>query len=443
MPLKPKNQNNAFVQQFRESSPYINSFRGKTFVIVFNGEAVDDPQFPHLIHDIALLDSLGIRLILVHGARPQIEQRLAKAGAKFEYVDDLRITDDLALQCVKEAVGTIRVEVESLLSMGLANSPMAGAQLQVVSGNFVTAKPVGIREGIDFLHTGEVRKINAAAIAKQLADNTIVLLPPVGYSPTGEVFNLSAEDVATAVSIALKADKLIYLTEDLPLQDARKRTIRELTLAKASDLLDSKTKLPNQTRRILRSAVRVCSSGVRRVHVISRRTDGAILQELFTRDGIGTLVSADLYEGTRQAHIEDVAGILDLISPLEQEGILVRRSREKLEMEINHFIVVERDGMIIGCAAYYPYEQSKAAELACLAVHPAYQGTGRGDALLQYVEQKAQQTGNDKLFVLSTRSMHWFQERGFEQGEIDALPMSRQLLYNFQRKSKVFFKSLK
>jgi amino-acid N-acetyltransferase len=257
------------------------------------------------------------------------------------------------------------------------------------------------------------------------------------------VFNLSAEDVATAVSIALKADKLIYLTEDLPLQDARKRTIRELTLAKASDLLDSKTKLPNQTRRILRSAVRVCSSGVRRVHVISRRTDGAILQELFTRDGIGTLVSADLYEGTRQAHIEDVAGILDLISPLEQEGILVRRSREKLEMEINHFIVVERDGMIIGCAAYYPYEQSKAAELACLAVHPAYQGTGRGDALLQYVEQKAQQTGNDKLFVLSTRSMHWFQERGFEQGEIDALPMSRQLLYNFQRKSKVFFKSLK
>ena len=440
--LKQKSPHNSFVQQFRESSPYINSFRGKTFVIVFNGEAVDDPLFPHLIHDIALLDSLGIRLVLVHGARPQIEQRLTKAGAKFEYANDLRITDDLALQCVKEAVGTIRVEVESLLSMGLSNSPMAGAQLQVVSGNFVVAKPVGIRDGIDFLHTGEVRKIHATAINKQLADGTIVLLPPVGYSPTGEVFNLSAEDVATAVSIALKAEKLLYLTEDQPLQDSRKHTIRELTLAKASELLENNTNLPRQTQRILHSAVRVCSSGVRRVHVVSRNLDGALLQELFTRDGIGTLVSADLYEGTRQANIEDVAGIVELIAPLEEEGILVRRSREKLEMEINHFMVVERDGTIIGCAAYYPYEDAKSAELACMAVHSAYQGTGRGDALLHFVEQKARQNDIQQLFVLSTRSMHWFQERGFQQGDIEDLPMQRKSLYNYQRKSKVFFKPL-
>jgi amino-acid N-acetyltransferase len=440
--LKQKNQSNLFVHQFRESSPYINSFRGKTFVVVFNGEAVDDPLFAHLIHDIALLDSLGIRLVLVHGARPQIEQRLSRAGAKFEYANDLRITDDLALQCVKEAVGAIRVEVESLLSMGLSNSPMAGAQLQVVSGNFVVAKPFGIRDGIDFLHTGEVRRINAAAIHKQLSDGTIVLLSPVGYSPTGEVFNLSAEDVATAVSIALKAEKLVYLTEDEPLQDSNNRTIRELSLAKASELLEETAKLPHQTQRILRSAVRVCSSGVRRVHVVSRHTDGALLQELFSRDGVGTMVSADMYEGTRQAHIEDVAGILELIAPLEEEGILTRRSREKLEMEINHFIVVERDGMIIGCAAYFPYIGNKTAELACLAVHPAYQGTGRGDALLHYVEQIARQNGVEQLFVLSTRSMHWFQERGFQQGDIDDLPMQRQSLYNYQRKSKVFFKSL-
>jgi amino-acid N-acetyltransferase len=416
--LKLKNQANIFAQQFRESAPYINSFRGKTFVIVFNGEAVADPLFPHLIHDIALLDSLGIRLVLVHGARPQIEQRLTQVGAKFEYINDLRITDDTALQCVKDAVGAIRVEIESLLSMGLSNSPMAGAQLQAVSGNFVIAKPFGIRDGVDFMHTGEVRKINAAAINKQLADSSIVLLAPLGYSPTGEVFNLSAEDVATAASIALKADKLIFLTEDKPLRDSRKRNIRELTLAGAS-------------------------SGVRRVHVVSRLVDGALLQELFTRDGIGTLISADLYEGTRSANIEDVAGILDLISPLEEDGVLVRRSREKLEMEINHFIVVERDGMIIGCAAYYPYEDAKTAELACLAVQPTYQGTGRGDALLLYVEQKAKQAAIEQLFVLSTRSMHWFLERGFKQGDINDLPMRRQSLYNLQRKSKVFFKTLR
>ena len=435
-------QNQGFVQQFRGSAPYINAFRGRTFVIVFNGEALQSEQLPSLVHDFALLHSLGVRLVLVHGARPQIEQRMQQIGHSPQYHNNLRITDSTALQCMKEAVGTLRMELEAMLSMGLANSPMAGARLRVACGNFVTAKPFGVHDGVDFLHTGEVRRVDTRAITRQLEDGAIVLLSPCGYSPTGEIFNLSAEDVATAAAAELAADKLIYLMEHKPLKDARQQLIRELSVEQAAAVLKGKRKLPEDVQRILHSAVQVCARGVRRVHLLERKVDGALLQELFTRDGIGTLISADLYEGIRNAAIEDVAGILELIAPLEQDGTLVRRSRELLEMEIRNFIVVERDGMIIACAALYPFIESHAAELACLAVHPHYRGSGRGNALLEHIEGKLKQLGIKHLFALSTRTMHWFQERGFAKADIKALPVQRKAMYNYQRQSKVFIKPL-
>ena len=440
--MKDRQQDTLFVRSFRDSAPYINAFRGRTFVIVFGGEALLDPHFGNLIHDFALLNSLGIRLVLVHGARPQIEKRLKACGAELHYVNGLRITDDTALECVKEAVGTVRVEIEALLSMGLANSPMAGARIQVASGNVVTARPLGVRDGVDYLHTGEVRRIDCGAIRAQLDQGAVSLLSPIGYSPTGEIFNLSAEDVATSAAIALQADKVLFLTEGNGLRDARKRLTRELSLVEAQQVLTTRRQLPEAMGRILHSAVNLCQNGVKRVHLLNRKTDGALLQELFTRDGVGTLISADLYEGTRPATIDDVAGILELIAPLEQEGILVRRSREQLEMEIRHFTVVERDGMIIACAALYPYKKEKAAELACLATHADYQGQGRGDALLQVIEREARAKGMQRLFALSTRASHWFLEHGFQRAEPKALPMKRSSLYNYRRNSKVFIKPL-
>ncbi|OGT22564.1 MAG: amino-acid N-acetyltransferase, partial [Gammaproteobacteria bacterium RBG_16_57_12] len=350
----PLSENITFVQWFRNAAPYINAFRGRTFVITFSGEAVADTQFPHLIHDIALLNSLGVRLVLVHGARPQIEQRLTERQAVTQVIDGIRITDAAALGCVKEAVGALRVEIESLLSMGLANSPMAGARLRVTCGNFVTARPVGIRNGIDYQHTGEVRRIDGDGIRQPLDNGAIVLLSPLGYSPTGETFNLLAEDVATATASALGADKLLYLVENL---DTANGLPRELTLSQARELLDSHAALAEDQRLALRGAVQVCGQNVHRAHLIPRQVEGALLQELFTRDGIGTLISADLFEGTRPATIDDVGGILELIAPLEQAGILVRRSRERLETEIGRFVVVERDGMIIACAALYPFTE--------------------------------------------------------------------------------------
>ncbi len=431
-----------FVSWFRDAAPYINAFRGRTFVVVFGGEAVQDKNFAGLVHDFTLLNSLGIRLVLVHGNRPQVAARLKARAGKTAFHQGLRITDDTALACVKEAVGTVRVEIEALLSMGLAHSPMAGARIRVASGNVVTARPLGVHEGVDYQHTGEVRRIDAEAIHHQLDQNAVVLLSPLGYSPTGEVFNLSAEDVATSAAIALHAHKVIYLAEGPGLQDTRKRLTRELTFSTAQQLLDSRRRLPDNIRRILHSAVNLCLNGIPRVHILNRQIDGALLQELFTRDGVGTLISADAYEDTRQAGIDDVGGILELISPLEQTDVLVRRSREHIEMEIDHFTIIERDGMVIACVALNPFGKNNMAELTCLAVHPDYQGAARGHTLLQFIEKSAAQRGIRQLFVLSTKTSHWFLERGFKKMDIKTLPMKRQALYNYRRNSKVFIKTL-
>lgn len=431
----------AFVRGFRASSPYIHAHRGRTFVISLGGEAVADPGFRELIHDIALLHALGIRLVLVHGARPQIEERLQARGAQLRVVNGLRVTDAAALACVKEAAGTVRVEIEALLSMGLANSPMAGARIRVASGNFVTARPLGVRDGVDHGHTGLVRRVDGEAIRERLDAGAIALLPSLGYSPTGEVFNLTAAEVATATAIGLGADKLIYLLEGPGVRDALGGWVNHLAPREVDTLL-ANPGLPEDLIPVLRAGVGACRGGVKRVHLLDRRLDGALLQELFTRDGVGTLLTAEPYENTRTARIEDVGGILTLISPLEQHGVLVRRSREVLETEIDRFTVMERDGTIIACAALYPYPAEGMAELACLAVHPEYRDGGRGDRLLERLEQQTQALGLTSLFVLTTQTAHWFQERGFAPAGLDALPMEKQALYNFQRNSKVFIKTL-
>jgi len=440
--MENRNNDNRFVKSFRHSAPYIHAHRDRTVVLVFGGEAVASQGFADLVHDIALLHSLGIRLVLIHGVRPQVEARLEATGAIIEYARGLRITDDDALACVKEAAGTVRMEIEALLSMGLANTPMSGACIGVTSGNFVTARPLGVRDGIDYCHTGEVRRIDTAAIRQHLAERRIVLLSPIGYSPTGEIFNLSAGEVATAVASGLHADKLIFMTEGHTLRDNRRRRIYQLTLQDAKSLLHSRRRLDDSTRKCLHHAIQACSSGVRRVHLLDRNTDGVLLLELFTRDGHGTLITAETYEGLRPANIDDVGGILELIKPLEDEGILVRRSRELLEIEISHFLVIERDGTIIGCAALYPSKDEKLAELACLAVHPDYHNAGRGAALLQSVEARAWQEGIEKLVVLTTRTAHWFRERGFLAGNMGDLPAGKKALYNYKRNAKVYYKSL-
>ena len=434
----PDNQ----VHWFRNSSPYINAHRGRTFVVMLSGELLDGPRLPTLVHDLALLNSLGVKLVLVHGARPQISARLAESGIESTFEQHMRITDSAALNGVMAAVGALRLKLEGLFSMGLANSPMYNAGIRLISGNFVIAKPVGVRNGFDYQHTGEVRRIEVDAIRQQLSNGNVVLLSPLGCSPTGELFNVNAEEVASTAAIALGADKLILMGNDLRLADSNGDMVRELSPQQAGKLLADDQLQDNGVDRQLTAACHAASNGVGRAHLIDANDDGALLKELFTRDGCGTLVTRETYETLRGARIDDVGGILELIEPLEADGTLVRRSRELLENEIQRFAIIERDGMVVACAALYPFPDDKTGELACVAVHPGYRKGERGAQLLAYVERRAKEQGLTSLFVLTTLTAHWFQQQGFEAAGVEALPGARKSLYNWQRNSKVFVKGL-
>ncbi len=427
------------IRWFRNSAPYINAHRGRTFVIVFDGEAALHPNFANIIHDIALLHSLGVRLVLLHGARPQIAQRLTSAGIESSYHAGVRITDSAALELVKDASGNLRADIEALLSMGLPNSPMQGASIQVCGGNVLTAKPMGVVDGIDFQRTGRVRRVDAAAINRHLDSGFIMLLSPLGYSPTGEVFNLALEDVAVHTAAALGADKLLMFSKAQGVfRDGE--LLRQCRLSETRELLRSG--LDEEQARWLETARQACNAGVPRSQIISYAEDCALLQELFTHDGSGTLVAPDDYELCRTATIDDVGGILELIEPLEREGVLVKRSRELLETEIDRFRLLVRDGRIIACAALYAYPEQSSGELACIVTHPDYRGGERGARLLAELEQQARAEGLRQLFVLTTQTAHWFIEQGFQEASLDSLPPERKSLYNLQRNSKVFAKAL-
>lgn len=416
---------------------------------MLEGEAIADENFANIVQDIALLNSLGVRLVIVHGARPQIDKALNVLNIQSRFHADLRITDQAALNAVRAAIGIVKSDIEARLSVGLPNTAMHGARIRVVSGNFVTAKPKGVIDGIDFQHTGEVRRIDKQAINQQLDQGNIVLLSSCGYSPSGEMFNLAAEDVATQTVISLAAEKLILMGADEGLpspasaadnqgapQDSN--IISQITTSELSKLIEH---LSGENKMHSEAGLAAVKAGISRVHLLSYKVDGMLLQELFTHEGAGTLITADDYELLRQANIEDVAGILEVLKPLEEQGILVRRSREVLETEIHRFKVIELDGMIIACAALYPYS-SDLAELACVAVRAEYRSGHRGDRLLNAISAQAKAAKTHKIFVLTTRTAHWFIERGFSEADISALPKERQSLYNFQRNSKIFIKDL-
>ena len=425
-------------QTLRHAAPYIHAHRGRTFVVGFGGEALEEDTAA-LTHDLAVIHTLGIRLVLVHGARPQIERALERHGVKSRFHRDRRITDAATLQAVEEAVASTRVKLEARLSMGLPGTPMSGMRLRVVSGNFVTARPLGIIDGVDYQYTGAVRRVDAGAIQEALTSGAIVLLSALGYSPTGETFNVPAREVATAAAAALRADKLILLV-DAPLTTESGSPLRHLSVHAAQRLATGTT--DPTLRAMLEAAVAACTAGVRRVHFVERTHPDALLAELFTRQGTGTLVTAEPYETLRRAQVGDVGGILELIEPLERTGVLVRRSREQLELEIDRFVVMALDGAVIASAALYPYPEDRMGELACLAVHPDYRGVGRGDRLLEHVETQARNLGLERIFVLTTQTAHWFRERGFEPETLDALPMPRKSLYNYQRNSRMLVKRL-
>jgi len=437
-----------FVPWFRSVAPYIHAHRGKTFVVAIAGELVAAGKLPVFAQDLAILHAMGIKLVLVHGFRPQVEEQLALKGHVSRFSHGMRITDPVALDCAQEAAGQMRYEIEAAFSQGLPNTPMAHSQIRVISGNFITARPVGILDGVDFMHTGLVRKIDALGIRRMIDGGSIAMVSPFGFSPTGEAFNLSMEDVAASAAIALQADKLIYVTEvkGIPLDpsDPNSEIDTELALADARKLLAN---LPNpieptDTAFYLQHAVKASEHGVERVHIVPYSVDGSVLMESFTHDGVGTMIVDEKLESLREATADDVGGVLQLIEPFETNGTLVKRDRTEIERDIGLYTVIEHDGVIFGCAALYPYPEARTGEMSALTVSPNVQSQGDGERILKRVEQRAKMQGLESIFVLTTQTMHWFLKRGFAQVDPDWLPEARKRKYNWDRRSQVLVKKL-
>ena len=437
-----------FVPWFRAVAPHIHAYRGKTFVVGMAGEAIAAGKLNTFVQDLSILQAIGIKIVLVHGFRPQVTEQLAAKGHVSRFARGIRITDPVALDAAQEAAGQLRFEIEAAFSQGLPNTPMANSTVRVVSGNFLTARPVGIVDGVDFMHSGLVRRVDQAAIRRAIESGAVVLLSPFGFSPTGEAFNLTMEEVATSTAIALQADKLLFMTE-IPgiredLNDAESAIDTELSLAEAKRLLAAlpPPALPADPAFYLQHCVKACEGGVERSHILPFGTDGALLFEVFTHDGMGTMVVDEKLESLREAGPDDVGGILQLIEPFERDGTLVRRERTEIERDIANYTVIEHDGIIFGCAALYPYPEARTGEMAALTVSPLSQSQGDGERLLKRVEQCARQAGLDSIFVLTTRTMHWFIKRGFVSVDPDWLPEARKRKYNWDRRSQVLVKKL-
>lgn len=437
-----------FVPWFRAVAPYIHAYRGKTFVVAVAGEMIAAGKLNAFVQDLAILHAMGIKLVLVHGFRPQVNEQLAAKGHVSKFFKGTRITDAVALDAAQEAAGQLRFEIEAAFSQGLPNTPMANATVRVVSGNFLTARPVGIVEGVDFMSSGLVRRVDHGAIQRAIETGALVLLSPFGFSPTGEAFNLTMEDVATSTAIALQADKLVFMCEIPGIRenaaDPESSIDTELALADAKRLLSTlpEPEKPTDTAFYLRHCVKACEGGVERSHILPFATDGALLLEVFTHDGVGTMVVDEKLESLREASSDDVAGVVQLIEPFERDGTLVRRERTEIERDIANYTLIEHDGIIFGCAALYPYPEAKTGEMAALTVSPLSQGQGDGERLLKRVEQRAKGMGLDSIFVLTTRTMHWFIKRGFAQVDPDWLPEARKRKYNWDRRSQVLVKKL-
>lgn len=436
---EPKIMHNTqqFIQFFRQAAPYLHQHRGKTFVFCIQDDEKTQSTLKPLLHDLAILHSLQIRIVIVFGVRHSLDLRLDNQ----QFHQHQRITDAKSIQSIQEIVGAMSIRIESILSMGLANSPMQGAEIRTSSGNFIIAKPVGVRDGIDFGLTGDIRKVRAVAVNERLQQGEIVIIPPLGYSGTGEVFNLSSEAVASSVAAAINADKLLFFSNETTLLTDNNTDNPAITPDDAAQLAANYTDNV-LLHTVLNASVAACQQGVNRVHLVPKGTDGAALAELFTRDGFGLMITNEAYDRIEQATIDDIPSLLALIRPLEKQGILVRRSRELLEMEIEYFSLLKRDNTVIGCAALYPYPDDAAAELGCVAVNPEYQRNGLADVLLQHIEQKAKDKGFKQLFCLTTHTSHWFMERGFAPVELAALPKKKQAFYNYGRSSKPYLKTL-
>jgi len=424
------------VRVLREALPYITRFSGEVFVIKFGGETLDGHNFIQMLPDIALLRSVGIRIILVHGANPQIEAMSKVYGQKSEKRDGIRITDEMTMTIVQQASSSVTQKI--LATFSAMNKTRYN--LKGFVGNVVRAKPMGVVDGVDYQFTGKVDSIDADTLRKVLADDFVPVLPPLGVDSFGTVYNINADTLAVEVAVALQARKIIFLTNvDGVLENGQ--LIPELTPQQARELLAKKDVVTGGMIPKLEACITSCENGVRRAHLLNYNKEGVILLEVLSQHGLGTMINANPYKNIRKAILADVENILDLTKPLMEAGILLKRTWEEYEAGIHEFAVFEKDMLVFGCGALRVFRDRQSAEIYCVAMDEKVRDRGYATEIIEYLENQAREKGVNHLFALTQGTHEWFLQRGFACVSEKELPPDRP--YDPARKSKILKKILK
>jgi amino-acid N-acetyltransferase len=415
---------------------YIPQFRDKTFILAIDGAIVTDENFATLLLDVAVLRSLNIRVVLVHGASAQIKALGEEQKIQPSNLDGSGITDAGTLKLALNAANRLTHEILEGLS---AND------LRAASTNVIIAHPVGIIQGVDQLFTGKVERVDAGLLQTLLAQDVIPVIPPLGFDGDGKTYRVNSDGVAVAVAEALKAIKLIFITT----QDGlgyNHQLIRQMLVSELQNLLQQNS--PGFAPEILskaQHAAMACKSGVPRVHIINGKVDEGLLAEVFSNDGIGTLIYANEYQQIRPARKKDVRAIQLLTKKAVETDELVKRSKAAIEKNLGDYFIFEIDKNPVACVALHVYPEQKKGELACLYVDSSHENQGIGRKLIQFVENKAREMGLGELLTLSTQAFTYFQSKGgFGEGTPDDLPPARREKYEQSgRNSKVLVKKLK
>ncbi len=444
MPIAHNNLNNVLASAIREVFSYISRFKGQLFILKIEDSLLDNPAFPVLVRDIAQLHNVGIKILIVPGTRNSIDHKLRTYGLKPDFKNGIRLTSEEALPLVEQA------------SLGAAQrilSHLTANGINGIQGNWVQARSLGVVDGVDYMRTGKIERIEKAIIEKLLHEGFIPILPPIGWNKLGHAYNISSTELATEFSRYISVGKLFFIgeeggikTEGLARGKLTKRLelsnhglISALDINQATEILELNRQLPFAQRDYLENAIKACRAGVKRIHLLHGIGQGSILQEVFSSRGNGTMVYANDYLNLRTATIEDIPDMLGIMQNYVERGLLIARSQEDIEEKLDDYVVYAVDNAIHGCGALHAFEKS-CFEIAAIAVGANYKDAGIGEAVVNFLIEKAKKLKAKKLFLLTTQASDWFYSLGFKDGSADDLPKSKRDKYNNGRNSKVMIR---
>jgi len=433
-------QNRSQVDLIREAFYYQSRFDGTTMVFKIDFPVTEDPQFKYLMKDLALLAQTGIRIVIVPGAKEWIDAVLKEYDIESSYEGPIRITTEDAIPFVKMAAFEVATRYMTELS---------ASRVDAVIGNFVRARGIGVVKGVDFAHSGMVDKIQVDSLKRLMDLGMVPILPCIGWSPAGKPYNLPSDEIALAACEALGAVKFFIVSNRPPISSETctipdsvlpgpSNRIARLTPQEAEEILKlNPEQADGPTLRELALAIRACRLGVERVHIVDSRIEGAVLRELFSNLGVGTMVYADEYESIRPLKTGDVTEVLRLMGPLMEKGILLQRNAEHILEKIDDYVVYEVDGSVHACGALHDWGEAQ-GEIAALATDPNYTDLGLGRRIVGFLIDRARNRGFRRVFELPTRTHDWFEYLGFREIPVEALPEKKRRVYNQERRSKAF-----